>query len=1095
MDIGRLAAVAVTRVGEVLADRWRLERLDRVDLLSAGYTATDTDGKRYTVQVLHDQLADVEEVAQPFAAVARMAGAIPHPEVIPFVDQGRLDSGASFVVVGHAQGETLAELVARRPGRVPPTEALRIVMDMLSLLMVAHAEGLVHGAVRPDHVLLDDTGAVRLIGFGSRALNMAAMRHFAWHPSPEMAAFTPPELARNPDARATGSCDVWGATAVLFHLLTGETVQVAPTALGLFEALATQPPRPLRELAQHAPQALERLTRRGLALSPRERFASARSMRAALGQVKELPEVATLRGLRSAPAGPPSSRDMPPSQRPTPDRVEAIGTGGGDGRPLSAPPTPVRSVPLPRTPAPLGERRVTVSYDLGEAGNPAAASGRIAPGTTHSGARAITLPALPSSEAGQESAPHSSRDGAIAQHLGRAWSARRTAGDVSARILRLVEISQARISGAAVPLTIHVLPWGLREGEADVWEADFSVLPLVHRLYSGGLRSVVIDRPLDTGEAKTLVDLPFLLGDSEPGNDMRCALWATRVGRLQLMLDDEVEMRGNQLRFAEERREILALARFDTSFQLEDCWQSVERLRPKDAAGVWRATHQGALGPLYSLGLSPDGLRAEFRERLTAQLEAEASLDPRRIDFFRRTASQARIGSVAPPLQTRPERHDARVSVVAALCRVVELAGASVREQTVNHAIDALLAALGHAREVGEETLCIALRAETITVSGEPLCAGRAVYAAADGMAQVLADQGANSLQFQTDVDRRSVEMLYEACTNSVRGAPNGLTEISIPGVAIEAIEAVRGGTKQSRASAGGLEGYAAALAALREFYSGMSQRAPAELRWVRRIAHRLVDAVLASEQMSRGVLALAHVHRDPAARALHTALLVLASAKRLTTDRDTLSRLALAALLKNVVEFGEGEQAGDHPPARFAALCLAVGGGCARAMPGVVAAFGAVWLDHDLSLGPMEDFAPLLTSRLVHQTGRLVDVASQPGAELSPADALRKLLDFPDSDQECLCLLVAGVGALPVGTIVELDNGSWGVVVEPGLDPERIDRPTVRLLTTNAGRAVDRPALADLGRTGNGGPQRAVRLVPARFTRFNVLQALVLEG
>jgi hypothetical protein len=289
----------------------------------------------------------------------------------------------------------------------------------------------------------------------------------------------------------------------------------------------------------------------------------------------------------------------------------------------------------------------------------------------------------------------------------------------------------------------------------------------------------------------------------------------------------------------------------------------------------------------------------------------------------------------------------------------------------------------------------------------------------------------------------------------------------------------------------GRLEAYAGALVALRGYYAGVIERAPAELRWLRRIAHRIVDAALESEQMPRSALVLASTHRDPPARAVHTALLSALAAKQLSSDPEVLSRVVLAALLRGVGDSGEGDSRTQRP-ARLAALCLAVGGGCQGALPGVVAGFGAAWLDHDVLLGPMSELAPLVTSRIVHAAGQVVDALSQQERQLTPAEALREQLEQADADRECLCLLVSAVGSLPVGTIVELDNRAWGVVVEPGIDPERLDRPTVRLLTTDTGRALERAARAELHRTGSHGPQRAVRLVPPAFTRFNVVQALL---
>jgi hypothetical protein len=422
---------------------------------------------------------------------------------------------------------------------------------------------------------------------------------------------------------------------------------------------------------------------------------------------------------------------------------------------------------------------------------------------------------------------------------------------------------------------------------------------------------------------------------------------------------------------------------------------------------------------------------------------------------------------------------------------LVELAGAQASHKTVDKSIGALAAALGHAREVGEQILDVALLDEVLTVSGEPLRAGRAAYAAADGMAQLLVEQGVSRVQFDTGVAHEEIDALYRACTRAVRGEfEEGLANARIDGIKIEAID-VTWSPVRHRAARGGLERYAAALVALRSYYVGVAEQAPAELRWVRRIAHRLVDEVLGSEQTARAMLTMAHTHRDPAARAVHTALVALTAAKRVTQDREVLARVALAALLRNAVQMGEGPANLAERPARLAALCCSVGGACAEAVAGVVAAFGAVWLDHETALGKMPGGA-LLTSRLVHQVGRLVDSLSHEAVARTPAEALRALLEEPERDEEVLCLAVAAVGALPVGSVVELDNGAWGVVVEPGLNPESLDRPTVRLLTTTAGRSVDRPARAELGRRGSGGPQRAIRLVPSPFTRFNVAQPLL---
>ena len=97
----------------------------------------------------------------------------------------------------------------------------------------------------------------------------------------------------------------------------------------------------------------------------------------------------------------------------------------------------------------------------------------------------------------------------------------------------------------------------------------------------------------------------------------------------------------------------------------------------------------------------------------------------------------------------------------------------------------------------------------------------------------------------------------------------------------------------------------------------------------------------------------------------------------------------------------------------------------------------------------------------------------------------------MPGSDPVLVRLLVAALGAVPVGTVVELDTGEWAVVAAPPADPTRIDQPRIRVVTDTKGRAREQLVELDLAVGPRGSLPSIQRIVPPGKARFNVAAAL----
>lgn len=86
-----------------------------------------------------------------------------HPNVVELIDVGRDRDGSLFLVMELVDGSHLGRWVRRTP---TIASIFRVCDEMLDALAAAHAQGVVHGDLKPANVLLDMTGRVKITDFG-----------------------------------------------------------------------------------------------------------------------------------------------------------------------------------------------------------------------------------------------------------------------------------------------------------------------------------------------------------------------------------------------------------------------------------------------------------------------------------------------------------------------------------------------------------------------------------------------------------------------------------------------------------------------------------------------------------------------------------------------------------------------------------------------------------------------------------------------------------------------------------------------------------------------------------------------------------------
>ncbi len=225
---------------------------------------------------------------------ARAMARLSHPNVLPVYDAGLCDDTV-FIAMEQVEGRTLRAWMDEGH---PWPRVLDVFGRAGDGLAAAHAEGLVHRDFKPDNVMIDDRGRVRVLDFGlvtpwAAPAESRELRELYDVPLDDVAtrltrqgralgtpAYMAPE--QHEGQEIDGRADQYAFCVALYEALYGTRPFGGRSLLALVESKRDGPPRAPRS---RVPAALERVVRRGLARSPDERWNSLPELLAALARV------------------------------------------------------------------------------------------------------------------------------------------------------------------------------------------------------------------------------------------------------------------------------------------------------------------------------------------------------------------------------------------------------------------------------------------------------------------------------------------------------------------------------------------------------------------------------------------------------------------------------------------------------------------------------------------------------------------------------------------------------------------------------------------------------------------------------------------
>jgi WD40 repeat protein/predicted Ser/Thr protein kinase len=265
---------------DTVPDR-RLGDYDLVELIARGgmglvFKARQRSLRRWVaVKVVSGGAFAAPDFVRRFRTEAEAAAALEHPHIVPIHEVGEVD-GQPFFSMKLLEGGTLVDKARGSP--LAPTEAARLLVKVARAVHYAHQRGVLHRDIKPNNILLDDSGEPYLTDFGLAKLvaHESTLTHtIAVLGTP---AYMPPEQARGETRTLTTAADVYGLGAVLYELLAGQPPFAAGTSLETVRLVLERDPRRPSLLNPAVDRDLETICLECLEKDPARRYGSAESL-------------------------------------------------------------------------------------------------------------------------------------------------------------------------------------------------------------------------------------------------------------------------------------------------------------------------------------------------------------------------------------------------------------------------------------------------------------------------------------------------------------------------------------------------------------------------------------------------------------------------------------------------------------------------------------------------------------------------------------------------------------------------------------------------------------------------------------------------
>jgi serine/threonine-protein kinase len=261
--------------GALFAGRYRIEQILGRGGMGIVYKAVDAQlDETVAIKTLPgDVMQRSPEDLERFKREIRLARKITHRNVLRTYDYGEAE-GVYFISMEFVRGYTLSELSEEVENRqMAPRVAVGVSRQICRGLQVAHEQGIIHRDIKPQNVLIDHKGEVKLMDFGiarmaeaPEAMTQAGLIVGTPHyMSPEQVQ------GKQLDPRS----DVYSMGVLIYEMLAGRRPFESSSLTGVLTAHITEKPKPPIELRPEIGRDINAIVMKCLEKDPKSRYANA----------------------------------------------------------------------------------------------------------------------------------------------------------------------------------------------------------------------------------------------------------------------------------------------------------------------------------------------------------------------------------------------------------------------------------------------------------------------------------------------------------------------------------------------------------------------------------------------------------------------------------------------------------------------------------------------------------------------------------------------------------------------------------------------------------------------------------------------------
>ncbi len=270
-------------IGSIFASRYQI--IEKVGKGGMGevYKALDREiDEKVALKLLNPDIAGDEKTIERFRSELKLARQISHRNVCRMYDLNKAE-GTHYIIMEYVAGEDLKSSI-RRMGPLNPAKAVFITKQVCEGLIEAHRLGVVHRDLKPQNIMIDPEGNVRIMDFGiARSLKTKGVTDTGVIiGTPEYMSVEQVE-GEAVDQRS----DVYSLGVILYEMLTAAVPFNGDTPLSIALKHKTQPPPNPREITPLIPEDLSQLILKCMEKDKEKRFQNAEELLTELSRIEK----------------------------------------------------------------------------------------------------------------------------------------------------------------------------------------------------------------------------------------------------------------------------------------------------------------------------------------------------------------------------------------------------------------------------------------------------------------------------------------------------------------------------------------------------------------------------------------------------------------------------------------------------------------------------------------------------------------------------------------------------------------------------------------------------------------------------------------